>query len=309
MSRDNTSWLHKHPITVYLILANGITWLFWIPGLVIGTQQGYIMPNIDTYATLYQTGFANIQHLILSIAFSLGVYGPFIGALVATQLDQGREGLMELWSRIKKWRVEARWYLAIVLITILLPVIPIGLFALTGAVGLNTAGAITFQYAIFLFLAQILTSGIGEEPGWRGFLLPRLQARFGGEKYIWVLGLVWAIWHYPLVAIQTFSVMQDVTLFQILVTILSSLAGQTMSLIAMTYLYVWVYNNTGSVFLPILFHAFGNLFYTWALSFVVDQQAIGLLIKLMPWLAVFVLQRTLGKQRFPGQTVNGESKP
>lgn len=221
MSRDNTSWFHKHPIAVYLILANGITWLCWIPGIVIASQQGYILPNIDTYATLFQTGFANTQHLVLSIAFGLGVYGPLIGALVATWLDGGKEGLVELWGRIKKWRVGARWYLTILLLAFLLPAIPVGIAALTGMTQLSTTSAVAFTYAILFFFAQILTSGLGEEPGWRGFLLPRLQARFDGQKYIWLLGLIWAIWHYPVTVFQTFSMMQNVTPVQMIVTILS----------------------------------------------------------------------------------------
>ena len=74
----------KRSLFVYLILANGITWLCWIPGLVIGGRNGYVLPNIDTYKTLFQTGWMNTQHMLLGILFLLGVYGPLIGALVAT---------------------------------------------------------------------------------------------------------------------------------------------------------------------------------------------------------------------------------
>ncbi len=44
---------HKLSLFVYLLLANGITWLCWIPGLLIGMQQGYLMPNFDSYAALF----------------------------------------------------------------------------------------------------------------------------------------------------------------------------------------------------------------------------------------------------------------
>jgi len=44
-----------------------------------------------------------------------------------------------------------------------------------------------------VFVMQLFTSGLGEEPGWRGFLLPRLQARYEGDKFVWVLGLLLAI--------------------------------------------------------------------------------------------------------------------
>lgn len=78
---------HTAPIYVSLLLANGITWLCWIPGLFIRTKQGYVIPNFDTYAIFLDTGFINTQHMLLGIAFQLGVYRLLIGALVATWID------------------------------------------------------------------------------------------------------------------------------------------------------------------------------------------------------------------------------
>ena len=301
MRSDNISWFHKHPIAVYLILANGITWLCWLPGIVIGSQQGYILPNYDTYTTLFQTGFANTQHLVISIVFTLGVYGPLIAALVATWLDGGREGLIELGKRIIKWRVGMRWYFTILIIAFLLAAIPFGISVLTGMTGFSAASAISLPAIIILFFAQILTSGVGEEPGWRGFLLPRLKVRFGDQKYIWLLGLIWAIWHYPFTIYLTLSMMQDVTPAQMIVTILVQLAGLTISLIGMTFLYVWLYNYTQSVFLAILLHALTNIVPLFVLSFLADPQVLTLFSGIMPWVLVLALQLTLGKKRFPDQ--------
>jgi len=284
-----------------LILANGITWLCWIPGIILAHQQGYILPNFDTYAALFRAGFTGTQHLLVSALFQLGVYGPLIAGLVATWLDGGKPGLVELWGRVRKWQVGARWYVIIVLIALLIPAIPTGIAALTGMTGFRTAGAIGLPYLILLLFAQIFTSGAGEEPGWRGFLLPRLKARFEGEKYIWLLGLVWAIWHYPYTTYLTLTVMQDVTPAQMVVTILVTLAGQTMGLIGMTFLYAWVYNKTQSVFVAILFHATSNVLPLLVSSFLADPQVVTMFVGFMPWVLVVVLQVTLGKERFPEQ--------
>lgn len=289
---------HKFSLWIYLLLANGITWLCWIPGLIIGAQQGYIMPNFDTYTGLFETGFANIQHALLGIFFQLGVYGPLIGGLVATWMDGGREGITDLWRRITRWNVGGRWYLTAFVITLLLAVVPVGIFALTGGF---TPSAFALSYVLFVFVAQLFTSGLGEEPGWRGFLLPRLQARYESEKYIWILGLIWAIWHYPYVILQTISVMQDVTLPQVVITILTSLAGMTMSQIGITFIFVWLYHQTQSIFLMIVFHAFSNTFSNWLTSFLTEPQAVGLFVGLMPWVIVVILQKRLGKGQFPGE--------
>jgi len=288
---------HKYSLLVYLLVANGITWLGWLPGLIVGNRQGYIMPNFDTYAGLFKFGFANSQHITLGIAFQLAVYGPLIGSLVATWMDGGRAGLSDLWQRITRWNIGGRWYLTALGITMLLAGLPVAVFALTGGF---TPSTYPIYYVLFLFVIQLLTSGLGEEPGWRGFLLPRLQARFEGEKAVWMLGLIWAIWHYPLVILRTLSVMHDVTLPQMVITIIMSLAGMTMSQIGLSFIYVWLYNRTRSVFLMIVFHALSNVLSTWLLTFLAEPQAVTLFVALMPWAVVVFMQKRFGREYFPG---------
>ena len=257
------------------------------------------MPNFDTYHLLFETGVENSQHLYLSIAFFLGVYGPLIGGSVAIWMDGGREGLAEWWKRITHWRIGGNWYRAALLITFLAAAIPVTIFGLIG--GFSPSN-LPFVYILGLLFVQLLRSGFGEEPGWRGFLLPRLKARFEGEKHIWVLGLIWSIWHWPIVIIRTMSMMQDVTLPQMVITIVMSLAWNAMSLIGLTFIYVWLYNKTQSVFLSIVFHAFSNIFFLfWLSSFLITPQTAGIAIALMPWAIVVVMQKRLGKENLPGK--------
>jgi len=294
---DMSTKKQNFSIPIYLLLANGITWLCWLPGLIIGLRENYIMPNFDTYHLLFETGFANNQHLYLAIAFFLGVYGPLIGGLVATWIDGGREGLAEWWGRITHWQIGGNWYRNALLITFLAAAIPVIIFGLIGGF---TPSNLPFAYILGLLFVQLLRSGFGEEPGWRGFLLPRLKALFEGEKYIWMLGLIWSIWHWPIVIIRTIETIQDATLPQLVITILISLAGNAMSLIGLTFIYVWLYNKTQSVFLSIVFHAFSNIFVFWLSSFLAAPHAAGLAIALMPWVIVVVMQKRLGKENFPG---------
>lgn len=301
---DITRTHHKYSLAIYLLLAMGITWLGWIPGLIIGAKQGYIMPNFNTYADLFKSGFVDARHMWLGIAFQLAVYGPLVGGVVATWMDAGREGLSDLWKRMTRWSVGGKWYLSVLIITFLVTGIPVILFGVTSGFVLST---IPLAIILFVFLAQLLTSGLGEEPGWRGFLLPRLQARFDGEKYIWILGLLWGIWHYPIVIFQTLSMMQNVTVPQMIITIVMSLAGQTISLIGMVFIYVWLYNRTNSIFVVIVFHALSNLFSYWLPSFLTNPQVVGVLPALIPWLIVIILQKKYGKENFPGKPLQIEN--
>jgi membrane protease YdiL (CAAX protease family) len=194
MHNDSTN-KKNFAVFIYLVIAFGITWLGWIPGLVSSVREGYIMPNFTSYQEIFESGFQDSRHLWLGIGFQLGVFGPLIGALVATALESGREGLADLWQRMIKWRIDSRWYLRAVGLTALISGLPVLVFALLGNF---SSSPYTIGYILLVLVVQFFTSGLGEEPGWRGFLLPRLKTRFAGENYVWVLGLIWAVWHYPL---------------------------------------------------------------------------------------------------------------
>jgi len=77
--------------------------------------------------------------------------------------------------------------------------------------------------------------------------------------------------------------MPDVTLLQVLIILILSLAGFTISIIGITFFYVWLYNQTQSIFLLIVFHAFSNTFSNWFSSFLVEPQTVTIFVALMPW--------------------------
>jgi len=287
-------------MAIYLILANGITWILWVPSMIVATRQGYLLPTIDNVPILVRNGFADARHLVVSVAFSLAVYGPLIGALVSTRLDGGRVGINELWGRMRKWQIGIQWYLTAFSVAILMAVVPVGLAIFTGISRIGSHNPPSFApYLLPLFLMQLLTSGLGEEPGWRGFLLPRQKSRSSGESYIWANGLIWAIWHIPITAYSTLSLMVDVPPAGMVVTVIFMLAGSTMSFIGLTYLYTWLYNSTQSVFLAMVFHAATNVANAVTLPLLGGPQLV-VVVAIMPWVLVFFMQRALGKKRFPG---------
>ena len=284
-------------MAVYIILAFGITWLCWIPALVIAGQQGYLLPTMANFAQLSATGFTNGQHVFLSILFSLAVYGPLTGALVATAMRSGKAGLADLLARMIHWRVGAKWYALTIGIPLVISLVPWLVGTLTGNLQVP-AVAVTLPVALGFLVWQLLTSGLGEEPGWRGFLLPTLLARQGSDKTVWTLGILWAVWHYPFTVYVTLSNIVDTPLIGVLITVVMALLGQTISLVGITYLYLWLYNNTKSVWIAILFHALTNFIPQIILAGL--NPSLGILTAIMPWVLVFVLERVYGKAHFPG---------
>ena len=109
---------------------------------------------------------------------------------------------------------------------------------------------IAISAAAVLFVKQLLFAGLLEEPGWRGWLLPRLQRRFSplvSSLFVW---FPWALWHAPLDF--TGSVGR---------TWLNYLQLRLVFFIPITILLTWLYNRSrGSILVVALFHAGFNTF-------------------------------------------------
>jgi membrane protease YdiL (CAAX protease family) len=168
--------------------------------------------------------------------------GPLVAALIVTGLVDGRRGLRDLRSRMLRWRVRWYWYAAAILI-------PVGLALGTGAitVALGASGTafanLELSGLVLLFAMRLVVpvfAPIGEEPGWRGFALPRLQAHRSPALATLILGIVVALWHVPLI----FLASEDLSPILLLATV------------AVTFFYTWLFNHTGgSVFITIVAHA------------------------------------------------------
>ena len=295
----------KNPIVTYLFIAYGITWLGWIPSLVFSSKQDYLLPTIDGFVNFIQAGFSDINHIFIALSFQFAVYGPLIVALIVIGLVKGKPGIAEWWGRITKLRIGGRWYLNALALALVMAFVPLLLVTLIRLASFDSSGLLAlFPFLTLLLLWQILTSGFGEEPGWRGFLLPELQARFSGEKYIWLLGLAWAGWHYPFTVYHTLASLVEMPVPAMVIAVILALAGNTMSIIGMTYIYVWLNNNTKSVFLAILFHAIANVAITVAIASIEGfNPLVNIIIALMPWAVIIVMKKILGKEKFPGNIV------
>jgi membrane protease YdiL (CAAX protease family) len=100
---------------------------------------------------------------------------------------------------------------------------------------------------LLVFLMNTIHGGLSEEPGWRGFALPRLQARFSPLKSSIILGVLWAVWHAP----ARFGGIEAKTLEDTLI--------EWVLILFITIIMTWLYNRTnGSVLVTALFHASMN---------------------------------------------------
>ena len=299
MANESQPTDKKDTFNAYILIAFGITWLLWGISIALNQSKGYLMPAPGNIITLIQDGFQNLEHIIYSILFALANFGPLIGAIYAIRTEKGAKGLADLWKNIISFKIGGIWVLRAIVISFFVAAMPFLIAVLTGLIP-DPGDVMSFllPYLLPLFVWQLLTSGLGEEPGWRGYLLRKLQGRLEGNKPIWVLGLIWAVWHYPFTIYWTANGMAGEESGIIIATVITALAGFTINIIGTTYLHVWFFNNTGSVFLAIIFHACNNVFPT--ILSIEGAPQLAVVAGFMPWVIVFYLERRLGKEHFPG---------
>ncbi len=222
----------------FLAFSHGWTWVFW--GVIVAL-------GVDVWSSSLAT--------TLLIVGGLGL--P-IGGVLMTWRVAGRSGLRDLGRRmIEPGRLSARWWTVVLLLPPALKLSAGGLALATGATDtpfrLQEAAELAVQPVdLLLYLGFVLLLGpLPEEIGWRGYLLDRLQIRFGALGASLGLGVAWFAWHGPLFFMTGYYARAggapDPVRFGV-------------ALVLVAVLYTWIYNNTRrSVLGAILFHFSGNV--------------------------------------------------
>jgi uncharacterized protein len=213
------SLVRRYPLTAFFVLACALSWWPWI---------------------LYSVG--------LSPTPIVGV-GPFLAALLVLAVTEGKSGVVGLLRRMVRWRVGIQWYAVALLLPIVvtLAAAALNVFLLGAQRTSSVADLGGWSSFLLLFLLSLLIPGFAgtwEEPGFRGYALPRLQFRYSALIASLILGVLWAFWHLPFVVTGE-HIWIDATLF----------------IIEWSIVYTWLFNNAkGSVLIVMLFHAMNNTF-------------------------------------------------
>jgi CAAX protease family protein len=219
------SLVRRHPLIIFYVLTYAITWTLWAPLVIF---RGQLPGPLG---------------LVLAM---LGSLVPSTLGLVFVGLLRGRPGVRRVLRRLVHGRVGLRWYVAVLALAMLVP-LAVGVSILMGGdtpVVDKTIFGVLFLFAFMIFPG----SALGEELGWRGFVLPRLQARHSALKASLIIGILWGPWHLPLWLTGTES--HPISLYVPFVV----------AVIASSVFYTWLYNNTGgSLFIIVLYHAASNL--------------------------------------------------
>lgn len=242
------------PLLVFFLLAFGFTWVIWVPR-AMGVDFGVIG--------------------------KLWTWMPASAALVSAALTGGRDAVRELIRRLLRWRVGWHWYAVVILGPAAFSAVTAAAYTVMGG-SWSAAAPDVFTTSLprlgFFLLVLALTDGLGEEPAWRGFALPRLLSRHSALVASLILGLVLAVWHLPLLWTEGSAVDQLPAWLLFL------------DLPAKSVLFTWVFLRTrGSVLVAVLLHASTNLFEVSPTVADTDDVTYPLVATAATWLLVLLL--------------------
>jgi membrane protease YdiL (CAAX protease family) len=253
--------IRRHPMIAFFTLAYGISWAMLL--------------------TLY-----GLLGLPAALVILLQTLGPTVAALVTAGVLEGPAGRRRLLARVRIWRVARRWYLfalaGIPAVCVLAALVLPGAF-----VGLGDQSAVKLGIEFLAFVVVGFVSGpLLEEPGWRGFALPHLQAQMGALRGTLVLGALWAAWHLPQYLVPEWA-SQNGGLNP------TPVATFLLMVVAIAPVMTWLFNRTrGSLFLVMLAHSSINASLA---VFVVAASALNVGLLALGSLSVVLIVVTRGR--------------
>ena len=183
-------------------------------------------------------------------AWAFLLYGSALGGVLVTGVADGRSGLKIYLGRITRWRVGAVWYVLALSLPLLLNGLALGFNIALGAEQPVDIQWPSFENIVFAFIwPGLFGIALAEEPGFRGFALPRLLGTHSALKAALIVGILHTLWHLPLLA--------QMLLEGYFIGVLT----KGLIIVSASILFTWLFNNTGgSVLIAMLLHASEDLF-------------------------------------------------
>jgi membrane protease YdiL (CAAX protease family) len=222
-----SGWIKNHQVIAFFIFAFAISWCIWIPEIIVTGGKMSLL----TYA---------------------GGFGPFLSAAFVILVVEKRAGLHQWLRRIFRLRINILWYLVGALF------LPIGVVLFQFGLYSLWSGQPDFSNALpwWLYLLNLLIlmffAGGNEEPGWRGFALPKLLTKRNPLTASLILGMIWTAWHIPVFFNPEWSGYETPFVWFLVNTV------------GLSFIMTWLYcRSSRSVFPVMLFHQATNIIWNY----------------------------------------------
>lgn len=206
--------------------------------------------------------------LLLTFALS-SIFYVILGSAHTLSLGGGRYVLMLMWCpgvsalitrmifqrnvRGEGWGLrQPRWALLAYTLPIAYALVAYGTVWLTGYGAVDVSRFHT-SLLRFILLGSVMSliSALGEELGWRGFLVPKLSEGWSFTRTAFVSGIIWASWHMPLIILADYNggtpTWYSITCFAVMV-------------VGISFPFAWIRLRSGSVWPAAILHASHNLY-------------------------------------------------
>jgi len=264
---DREALTRRYPVVAYFALTFLIS---WTGALVVAAPH-----LIRDEALPKMTGI---------LMFPVMLLGPSLAGIVLTRIVNGKSGLRVLFSQMCRVRVPLGWYTALLLPPVLILTVLLFLQRFVSPV-----------YAPNRFFVGILfgiPAGFLEEIGWMGYAFPKMRSQSNGLVPSIILGLLWALWHLPVINYLGTATPHGVYWLPFFLAF-------SFAMTAMRVLIAWIYTNTKSVFMAQLMHvsSTGSLVLFSAGRVTPAQEAMWYtLYGTVLWLVVGIVVKTLGRR-------------
>jgi membrane protease YdiL (CAAX protease family) len=217
------NFVARHPTITYFALTFAVSWLGAFAVAEPHLLRGEAIPK-----------FAGLM------MFPAMLLGPCAVGILLTWFIDGSTGLRDLFSRMRRIRIPARWYAVFLIPPVL--VLPV-LFLMKTFVSPVFAPNRFFAGIGFGFVA-----GFFEEIGWMGFAFPKMRGKDNALAPAILLGLLWGAWHIPVIDYLGTSTPHGAFWLPFFLAF-------TAAMTAMRVLIAWIYSKTNSILLSQLLHA------------------------------------------------------
>lgn len=214
--------LERHPIAAYFVITFTVSWA----GALAVAAPGWMRDG-------------SISKTTGIVMFPAMLLGPLASGILMSGVAGGGEGTKDLVRRIRRWRVGLAWYGVL-----LIP--PATVLAILLLLERLLSGSFA-PNRFWIGIAFGIPAGICEEIGWTGFAFPRMRARQSALGAAVCLGILWSVWHLPVVNFLGAAIPHRQYWFAFFL-------GFLLAMTAMRVLIAWIYANTSSVLLAQLMH-------------------------------------------------------